>query len=275
MQQKEHFFSYPVQTLLFDYHVALDAGRAALLGGAAVGLGGLCLYGLYSSSTASSSLSALDRAAVWPDYIRQRIHSTYAYLAGGAVVAGSSAVALVRSPGFVRVMAGGGVLAPLAMLAVSIGTGVVCQVIAVSPASIHLLFRPHGLFVFFVFFFFRRESVQTSGFGLGISCVGTSYGKLQLVQENEIVFRVPPMAFWPVGLFFSWLLTSWRRLVGCWDIAKRCPRRPLLESCCFEQCFSRVVNACLRVPSGGQQVDWCVGSSRCLLCPRSLRQLGH
>ncbi len=79
--------------------------------------------------TGADSLSALDRAAVWPDYVRQRIHSTYAYLAGGAAVAGASAAALVRSPAFVRVMAGGGMLAPLAMLAASIGAGVVTQMI--------------------------------------------------------------------------------------------------------------------------------------------------
>lgn len=60
--------------------------------------------------------------------MRQRIHSTYAYLAGGAAVAAASATALVRSPAFVRAMAGGRVLAPLAMLAASIGAGVVCQV---------------------------------------------------------------------------------------------------------------------------------------------------
>uniref|UniRef100_A0A5K3FK04 Growth hormone-inducible transmembrane protein n=1 Tax=Mesocestoides corti TaxID=53468 RepID=A0A5K3FK04_MESCO len=109
--------------------ISIDAGRAVLLGGAALGLGGLCLYGVYGAGSGSSSLSALDRAAVWPDYVRQRIHSVYAYLGGGAAVAGASAVALVRSPAFIRVMAGGGLLAPLAMLAASIGAGVVCQMI--------------------------------------------------------------------------------------------------------------------------------------------------
>ncbi|BHF82324.1 hypothetical protein SprV_0802546100 [Sparganum proliferum] len=109
--------------------LALDAGRAIILGGAAIGLGGLCYYGLYGSPSDSTSLSAFDRAAVWPDYVRQRIHSTYAYLAGGAAVAGASAVALARNASFVRVMTSGGLLAPLGMLAVSIGAGVVCQMV--------------------------------------------------------------------------------------------------------------------------------------------------
>ncbi|CDS43541.1 growth hormone inducible transmembrane protein [Echinococcus multilocularis] len=109
--------------------VSLDGNRAIILGGAALGLGGLCLYGIYAANAGANSLSVLDRAAVWPDYVRQRIHSTYAYLAGGAAVAAASATALARSPAFVRAMAGGGVLAPLAMLAASIGAGVVCQMV--------------------------------------------------------------------------------------------------------------------------------------------------
>ncbi|KAL5964250.1 Growth hormone-inducible transmembrane protein [Taenia solium] len=109
------------------FFLALDGTRAIILGGAALGLGGLCLYGIYGANVGAGSLSALDRAAVWPDYVRQRIHSTYAYLAGGAAVAAASATALVRWPSFVRAMASGGILAPLAMLAASIGAGVVCQ----------------------------------------------------------------------------------------------------------------------------------------------------
>ncbi|VDN96297.1 unnamed protein product [Rodentolepis nana] len=108
--------------------VSIDSGRALILGGAAIGLGGLCLYGIYGGNQ-TGSLSAIDRAAVWPDYVRQRIHSTYAYLAGGAAIAAASATALVRSPTFIRVMAGGGMMAPIAMLVASIGAGYICQTI--------------------------------------------------------------------------------------------------------------------------------------------------
>lgn len=109
--------------------LALDAGRALLIGGAAVGLGGLCLYGIYGSQSATGSLSALERATVWPDHVRQRVHSTYAYLAGGAAVAAASATGLIRSPAFVRFMVGGGLMGPIAMLAASVGAGIVCQVL--------------------------------------------------------------------------------------------------------------------------------------------------
>ncbi|VDM31743.1 unnamed protein product [Hydatigera taeniaeformis] len=118
-----------VLTLNPQFFIALDGTRAIVLGGAALGLGGLCLYGMYGSNVGANSLSVLDRAAVWPDYVRQRIHSTYAYLAGGAAVAAASATTLVHSPAFVRAVTGGGILAPLAMLAASIGAGVVCQMV--------------------------------------------------------------------------------------------------------------------------------------------------
>ena len=117
--------------IIFEYFflpAALDAGKALILGGAAVGLGGLCLYGIYGAGAGSSSLSALDKASVWPDYVRDRIHSTYAYLAGGAAIAAASATTLVRSPGFINAVATGGIAAPLLMLVASIGAGVLCQV---------------------------------------------------------------------------------------------------------------------------------------------------
>lgn len=109
----------------------IDAGRIGAAAAALLGLGGLCYYGLSTtpSATDSRSLSAFDRSAVWPDYVRQRIKSTYAYLAGGAAIAAGTALTLSRSPAFCRVMIGSGWLAPIAMMLGSMGAGVVCQMI--------------------------------------------------------------------------------------------------------------------------------------------------
>lgn len=108
----------------------LDLGRIAMAAGAAFGLGTLCYYGFSSASVGSAeSLSALDRAAVWPDYVRHRIRMTYAYLAGGAMIAAGSAIALARSPAFCRLMTSSGWLAPIGMMVASMGAGVVCQMI--------------------------------------------------------------------------------------------------------------------------------------------------
>lgn len=114
---------------------ALDTGRIAVAAGAALGLGGLWLYGKSLCGTSNSdALSAFDKAAVWPDYVRQRIKATYGYLAGGAAIAAGSALALSRSPAFCRLMVGSGWLAPIGMMLASMGAGVVCQMIPY-PAS--------------------------------------------------------------------------------------------------------------------------------------------
>lgn len=103
----------------------------AVMGGAAVGLGGLCYYGLYGASGSADDVrnfSAVDRAVLWPDYVRRRIQSVYSYFAGGALVAGASAITLAQNPVFIRLMTSGGWLAPIGMLVASVGAGIACQV---------------------------------------------------------------------------------------------------------------------------------------------------
>ncbi|KAL4681816.1 hypothetical protein H8959_007293 [Pygathrix nigripes] len=53
-------------------------GRWFVAGGAAVGLGALCYYGL----GLSNEIGAIEKAVIWPQYVKDRIHSTYMYLAG-------------------------------------------------------------------------------------------------------------------------------------------------------------------------------------------------
>lgn len=62
-------------------------GRSLVAGAAAAGIGALCYYGL----GLSNEVGALERAAMWPDYIRDRVRSTYQYFAMG--IASTSAVA--------------------------------------------------------------------------------------------------------------------------------------------------------------------------------------
>lgn len=52
-------------------------GRCFVAGGAAIGLGALC-YGLGMSN----EIGAIEKAVIWPQYVKDRIHSTYVYLAG-------------------------------------------------------------------------------------------------------------------------------------------------------------------------------------------------
>jgi hypothetical protein len=65
-------------------------GTYALAGASVFGIGLLCYYGLGMSK----GMSAMDRSAIWPEYVRSRLHHTYAYLAGSlALTAGAGMAA--------------------------------------------------------------------------------------------------------------------------------------------------------------------------------------
>ncbi|KAH0623445.1 hypothetical protein JD844_006203 [Phrynosoma platyrhinos] len=75
-------------------------GRMIVAGGAAVGLGALCYYGLGMSN----EIGAIEKAIIWPQYVKDRIRSTYMYFAGSIGVTALSAVLVSRSPALLGVM---------------------------------------------------------------------------------------------------------------------------------------------------------------------------
>uniref|UniRef100_A0A915KM40 Growth hormone-inducible transmembrane protein n=1 Tax=Romanomermis culicivorax TaxID=13658 RepID=A0A915KM40_ROMCU len=78
----------------------LAYGKIFAMGGAAVGVGMLCYYGL----GLSRETGAIDRAALWPEYVRDRIHKTYMYLGGGLGLTAGSAALVFRSPALMNIM---------------------------------------------------------------------------------------------------------------------------------------------------------------------------
>lgn len=91
---------------------AIGVGKAALAGGAVIGLGALCYYGL----GLASETGAIDRAAIWPQYVKERISTTYAYFGGSFVISALSAAACLRSPAMMRLVANQSGLACLATI---------------------------------------------------------------------------------------------------------------------------------------------------------------
>lgn len=107
-------------------------GRLIAAGGAVLGVGALCFYGLGLSGEAG----AIDQAAYWPQYVRDRIHSTYLYLAGGLGLTAGSAALVFRSPTLTNMMTKNSMLALVGMFAAMIGTSVMCQSISYSPETL-------------------------------------------------------------------------------------------------------------------------------------------
>lgn len=115
-------------------------GTWALAGASVFGVGMLCYYGL---NTSVESVAA--RSVLWPDYVRQRIHSTYAYLAGSLAITGAAGFAASKNPTILSLMSGPSLMVWLGSLAAIIGTGIIVQSIDHSsqPMAKHIAWMAH------------------------------------------------------------------------------------------------------------------------------------
>lgn len=108
---------------------AYSLGKGALAGGAALGLGALCFYGLgFGSGT-----STLDNAHAWPEFVKERIRDTYLYFGGSLAISAASAMAVFRSPTLLNLVSRNGWMSILGTFAVMIGSGMLAQSIPYSP----------------------------------------------------------------------------------------------------------------------------------------------
>uniref|UniRef100_K7F6Q1 Growth hormone inducible transmembrane protein n=1 Tax=Pelodiscus sinensis TaxID=13735 RepID=K7F6Q1_PELSI len=117
-------------------------GRWIVAGGAAVGLGALCYYGMGMSN----EIGAIEKAVIWPQYVKDRIRSTYMYFAGSVGLTALSAVAVSRSPALMSLMMRGSWLAIGATFAAMIGAGILVRSISYegNPGAKHLAWMLHA-----------------------------------------------------------------------------------------------------------------------------------
>lgn len=108
---------------------AYSMGKGAAAGAAALGLGALCFYGL----GLGKGTSIYDNSMMWPEYVRERIRSTYGYFGASIVITAASAAAVFRSPQLLRLVTQNGFMSILGTFALMIGSGVLAQSIPYSP----------------------------------------------------------------------------------------------------------------------------------------------
>ncbi|XP_033110132.1 growth hormone-inducible transmembrane protein-like [Anneissia japonica] len=102
---------------------AITLGQGLVAGAGIAGIGALCYYGLGMSSEAG----AIDRAAFWPQYVRDRIKTTYAYFGTGIASTAASAYAISRNPNLMAKLMPKSMWGALGMMAVLMGSGMVCM----------------------------------------------------------------------------------------------------------------------------------------------------
>ncbi|KAK4879727.1 hypothetical protein RN001_007873 [Aquatica leii] len=102
---------------------AFTIGKGALAGGAAVGVGALCYYGLGLSNEAGIA----EKSVLWPEYVKSRIRTVYFYFGSSLVVTATSAMAAFRSPAIMNIVTKNGFLGLAISIGAIMGTGILAQ----------------------------------------------------------------------------------------------------------------------------------------------------
>ncbi|XP_056639451.1 growth hormone-inducible transmembrane protein-like [Diorhabda sublineata] len=102
---------------------AFNIGKGALAGASALGIGALAFYGIGLGKEAG----AFEKQHLWPQYVKDRIKTTYMYFGGSIVVTAASALAAVRSPFIMNIVMKNGFMGMAISLAAIMGTGILAQ----------------------------------------------------------------------------------------------------------------------------------------------------
>ncbi|XP_062138287.1 lanC-like protein 3 homolog isoform X1 [Drosophila sulfurigaster albostrigata] len=85
---------------------AYSMGKGAAAGAAVVGLGALCYYGVGMGKHTSIA----DNAIMWPQYVKDRIQSTYGFFGGSCLLTAAAAAGVFRSPRLLSLASRGGLM---------------------------------------------------------------------------------------------------------------------------------------------------------------------
>lgn len=119
----------PVGTTLDNVSTMHNYGMLSLGLASAAGIGALCYYGLGMSNVEG----ALERSVLWPQFVKDRIHSTYAHLGLGFGISAAAAYATFSSPAALRLMSGGSLMLAIGSMAALVGSSIVVQSIPYEP----------------------------------------------------------------------------------------------------------------------------------------------
>lgn len=100
-------------------------GKGMLATAGVFGIGALCFYGLGMSN----ETGALEKSHLWPQYVKERIKTTYMYFGSGIAVTAASAMAAFRSPGIMSIVTKNGLMGLAICMAAIMGTGILTQTI--------------------------------------------------------------------------------------------------------------------------------------------------
>lgn len=119
----------PVKSAMDNVATMHSYGMLVVGGAGVLGIGALCYYGIGMSNVEG----ALERSVLWPQYVKDRIQSTYAHLGVGFGISGAAAYATFRSPALLRFFSGGSIMMAIGSMAALVGSSFVVQSIPYEP----------------------------------------------------------------------------------------------------------------------------------------------
>lgn len=108
---------------------AYSMGKGAAAGAALMGIVALCYYGL----GLANQPSIYDHSVMWPQYVRDRIHATYAYFGASCAVTAASAASVFQSEAMLNLIMRSGWMATLITMGLVMGTGALTQSLEYEP----------------------------------------------------------------------------------------------------------------------------------------------
>lgn len=142
-----------LRSRLFQQGVAAEAkpltdtplriGRGLVAGASFIGLGALAFYGL----GLSSEVGIAEKSAMWPQYVRDRVHKTYSYLGGGLGITALAGYFASKSPILLEVFSRNSLVASIAMIVAVVGSGMITQSLPYDPNNFtakHLAWAFHA-----------------------------------------------------------------------------------------------------------------------------------
>ncbi|XP_034663852.1 growth hormone-inducible transmembrane protein [Drosophila subobscura] len=188
---------------------AYSMGKGAAAGAAAVGLGALCYYGV----GLGKHTSIADNAIMWPQYVKDRIQSTYAFFGGSCLLTAATAAAVFRSPRILSLASRGGFLWSIASLALVIGSGAVARSIEYHPGlgTKHLAWAVHCVILGAVIAplcfiggpILSRAALYTGGIAGGLSTIAAC------APSDKFLYMGGPLAVGLGFVFASSLASMW------------------------------------------------------------------
>ncbi|XP_055919565.1 growth hormone-inducible transmembrane protein-like [Eupeodes corollae] len=188
---------------------AYSIGKGAAAGAAAVGMGALCYYGVGLGSPTTIQHNSM----LWPQYVRERIHTTYGYFGASVALTAASAVAVFRTPRLLNLVTRNGWMSMVGTMAVMIGSGMATQAIPYSPGlgAKQLAWAAHcaiigGVVAPLCFLggpILTRAALYTAGIVGGLSTVAVC------APSDKFLYMGGPLAIGLGFVFASSLASMW------------------------------------------------------------------